>query len=195
MKQKLNQRREADKTRMAILKAATKLFAEKGFSGTTTAAIAKIAKVNEALIYHHFGNKAELWKKVKEEITDKNRVGTINPAPVSLRAFLQEAIQQRLSLYDNSPVLHKIMQWQRLEDKRDKLVAANASAPNTWVPSIYHLQQQKKINESLSAELIVVWLAASINTIIQDELNFFHTPKMREEYINLLIAGFEQALK
>ena len=43
MKQRLNQRKEADKTRTAILKAATKLFAEKGYSGTPTAAIAKAA--------------------------------------------------------------------------------------------------------------------------------------------------------
>ncbi len=194
MKAKLNQRKEADKTRAAIIKAATKLFAQKGYSGTPTAAIAKAANVNEALIFHHYGSKAELWKKVKAEITYNSRVNIINPEPSSLRAFLQEAIQQRLTLYDNNPALHKIKQWQRLEDKREKLEAANPLAPNTWIPAIHYLQQQKKIKKSLSAELIMIWLLASANAIIQDESSVFHMQKRREEYIKLIIKGFELAL-
>lgn len=191
MKPKLNQRKEADKTRSTILKTATKLFAEKGFSGTKTAEIAKAAKVNEALIFHHFGNKTKLWKKVKAEITTQSRVNIINPEPSSLRAFLQEAIQQRLNLYNNNPALLKIIQWQRLEDKREKLFAANPLAPNTWIPAIQYLQQHNKIKKSLRAELIVTWLAASINVIIQDELKIFHSQNTRMEYINLIIDGFE----
>lgn len=194
MKSKINQRKEGDKTRLAILKAATKLFAEKGFSGTATAAIAKAAKVNEALIYYHFGNKTELWKKVKEDITDKGRVGTINPKPDSLREFLQEAIQQRLYLYDNSPVLHKIKQWQRLESRHDKLAAPNLSAPNTWIPSIHYLQQHHQMKESLSAELVVLWLTASINVIIDDESAIFHNQNVRSDYIQFIIEGFAQVL-
>lgn len=194
MKPKLNQRKEADKTRGAILKAATKLFAENGFSGTPTAAIAKAAKINEALIFHHFGNKVELWKKVKEDITHKSQVNPINATPSSLREFLQEAIQQRLTLYDNCPVLHKIKQWQRLEDKRDKLMADNFLAPNTWIPSILYLQQHNKIKQSLSAEFIMLWLAASINAMIQDELKMFTVQKTRDDYISLITQGFERAL-
>jgi len=195
MKPKLNQRQEGDKTRIAILKSATKLFAEKGFSGTPTAAIAKAAKVNEALIFHHFGNKAELWKKVKAQITDKGRVGIINITPSSLREFLEEAIQQRLSLYDNVPLLNKIIQWQQLEGKGDKLLAANPSAPDTWIPAIHHLQQHNQIKKSFSAELIVVWLAASINTIIRDGLSIFQDNNNRVEYTHFIIGGFERALK
>lgn len=195
MKPKLNQRKEADKTRLTILKAAMKLFAEKGFSGTKTAEIAKTAKVNEALIFHHFGNKTELWKKVKAEITHQSRVNVINSEPATLHAFLQDAVQQRLNLYENNPVLHKIIQWQRLEDKREKLFAANPLAPNTWIPAIQYLQKHNKINKSLPAELIVIWLASSINVIIHDELKIFHVQKTRVEYINLIIDGFESALK
>jgi len=195
MKPKLNQRKEADKTRSTILKAATKLFAEKGFSGTKTAEIAKAAKVNEALIFHHFGTKTELWKKVKAEISIKSCVNIINSEPASLRAFLQETVQQRLNLYDKNPELHKIKQWQQLEDKREKLFAENPLAPNTWIPAILYLQKHKQMNKSLTAELIVIWLTASINAIIQNELKIFHIQNTRVEYINLIIDGFELALK
>lgn len=55
-----------------ILEHAMKLFAHKGFSGTTTKEIAEKAGVNEALIFRHFTTKKELYgsiieKKINEE--------------------------------------------------------------------------------------------------------------------------------
>lgn len=44
-----------------ILDAAGRLFAEKGFVGTTTKAIATASGVNEALLFRHFRNKEELY--------------------------------------------------------------------------------------------------------------------------------------
>jgi AcrR family transcriptional regulator len=60
------------KTRDKILEAAIKLFAEKGFSGTTTKEIAEKAGVNEALIFRYFSTKKDLYsaiieKKISEE--------------------------------------------------------------------------------------------------------------------------------
>lgn len=48
-------------TRDKILHAARSLFAERGFKGTTTAAIAQHAGVNEALIFRHFPGKQDLY--------------------------------------------------------------------------------------------------------------------------------------
>lgn len=60
------------KTRDKILEAAVKLFAEKGFSGTTTKEVARKAGVNEALVFRYFSTKRDLYhaiieRKVKEE--------------------------------------------------------------------------------------------------------------------------------
>ncbi len=43
-----------------ILSAALKLFAEEGFSATSTSKVAKAASVSEGLIFRHFGNKEGL---------------------------------------------------------------------------------------------------------------------------------------
>jgi len=195
MKPKLNQRKEADKTRNAILKAATKLFAKRGFASTPTALIAKAAKVNEALIFHHFGNKVDLWKKVKADITERSEVNSVNPTPSSLHAFLQEAIDQRLTLYQKQPELHRIKQWQHLEDYSGKLIAANPLAPVNWISAIQYLQQQNKIISSLDPDLIVIWLASSINSIWIDDRKTFGDPQIRTAYINLIAEGFERALQ
>ena len=66
------QAREKSTTRDKLLEAAIKLFAEKGFNGTTTKEIAEKAEVNEALIFRHFSTKRNLYgaiieKKIFEE--------------------------------------------------------------------------------------------------------------------------------
>jgi AcrR family transcriptional regulator len=60
------------KTRDKILEAAIRLFAEKGFNGTTTKEIAERAGVNEALIFRYFSTKRDLYgaiieRKIKED--------------------------------------------------------------------------------------------------------------------------------
>ena len=52
------------KTRDKILEAATNLFAEQGYVGTTVAQIAKEAEVSEASIYEHFRGKEELLLEI-----------------------------------------------------------------------------------------------------------------------------------
>lgn len=47
-----------------IIKVATSLFAEKGFSAATVDEIAEKAKVNKALIYYYFKNKNDLLEKI-----------------------------------------------------------------------------------------------------------------------------------
>ena len=52
----------------SILNAAMMLFAEKGFSGTTTRQIAQQAGVNEVTLFRHFRSKTELFHRILEEI-------------------------------------------------------------------------------------------------------------------------------
>lgn len=53
-------------TRDKILESAIRLFAEKGFSGTTTREIAGKAGVNEALIFRYFSTKRDLYSAIIE---------------------------------------------------------------------------------------------------------------------------------
>jgi len=50
--------------RNELLKAAIELFSQQGFDGTTTAQIAKSAKVTEPVIYYHFKNKDDLFTHI-----------------------------------------------------------------------------------------------------------------------------------
>ncbi len=58
---------ETQDTRELLLKAASKLFAEKGFEAVTTRNLAEAADVNIAMIAYYFGSKDGLFKAMIEE--------------------------------------------------------------------------------------------------------------------------------
>ena len=64
--------KEKISTRDKILETSIKLFAEKGFNGTTTKEIAEMADVNEALIFRHFSTKRELYGAIIEKKIDED---------------------------------------------------------------------------------------------------------------------------
>jgi AcrR family transcriptional regulator len=64
-------RRSQAEARKAILSAATALFAERGYAGTTTRAIAQLADASEVLLYRYFNSKAELFEQAISEPFDE----------------------------------------------------------------------------------------------------------------------------
>jgi AcrR family transcriptional regulator len=56
-----------EERRAAIIKAVRRVFAEKGFDGTTTRALADAAGVSEALLFKHFPNKEALFLAMQQD--------------------------------------------------------------------------------------------------------------------------------
>ena len=65
----VNEKDENSKTR--ILEAATKLFAQKGFDGTSIREICKKANVNLCMISYYWGGKQELYNGIIENLLEK----------------------------------------------------------------------------------------------------------------------------
>jgi AcrR family transcriptional regulator len=59
--------RDPERTRAAILRAATAEITTKGLNGARVDTIAKRARVNKRMLYHYFGNKQGLYLSVLEE--------------------------------------------------------------------------------------------------------------------------------
>src|SRR2546427_4731403 len=89
-----SRRRDAARTRDALIAAGTGLFAERGYDGVPVAAIAQQAKVNKAMINYHFGGKRKLYLAIVsatfaeivarvEALADSRR-----PAPEVLRELI-----------------------------------------------------------------------------------------------------------
>jgi AcrR family transcriptional regulator len=59
--------RDPEGTKAAILAAATREFADKGFGGARIDAIAAQARINKRMLYHYYGGKEALYLAVLEE--------------------------------------------------------------------------------------------------------------------------------
>lgn len=77
--------RDSAATRGALLAAAIGEFADKGFAGARVNEIADRAGVNKQLLYHHFGNKDDLYRVVLEtvytQMREKERSLQLNDIP------------------------------------------------------------------------------------------------------------------
>lgn len=64
---KPNSSQKSDKTKLRIMDAASQLFSEKGYAGSTTREIAEVAGVNEVTLFRHFGTKEKLVKAIMDK--------------------------------------------------------------------------------------------------------------------------------
>lgn len=69
-------RLSSEERRAAIVRAVQHVFAEKGFHGTTTRALAEAAGVSEALLFKHFPNKEALYLAIQESCCNEQQLGT-----------------------------------------------------------------------------------------------------------------------
>jgi AcrR family transcriptional regulator len=87
-----------------ILAAAIEAFARGGFQGASTREIAQAAGVTDALVFYHFGSKAELYLAAVEDQLDKLRQGLDaalagpDDARGRLRAFVEVYLRYFLDL-------------------------------------------------------------------------------------------------
>jgi AcrR family transcriptional regulator len=63
----------SEERRAAILRAVRRVFAEKGFDGTTTRELADAAGVSEALLFKHFPNKEALFSAMKLVVNEQDQ--------------------------------------------------------------------------------------------------------------------------
>jgi len=87
--------------RSAVLTAAIKIFAQKGFTEATISEIAKDAGVSEATIYDYFSSKEELLFQIPSEISVKHQEETvrlIEHVPDAANK-LKILVRRQLSLY------------------------------------------------------------------------------------------------
>jgi len=83
--------KKSDRTRAAILDAARRLFAERGYDATTVRDVAAGAGVDAALVIRYFGNKEALFAQAAEFRLDLPDLRSVPPAKVGevlVRHFL-----------------------------------------------------------------------------------------------------------
>jgi AcrR family transcriptional regulator len=90
-----SRRPAARSSRERLFTAASTEFAARGFDGANVDRIARVARVNKAMIYYHFASKAALYREILREMFEavSVRVGVLAHSPIDpaekIRAFVE----------------------------------------------------------------------------------------------------------
>ena len=112
------QAQRSEQTRAALVAAARRLFAERGYSAVGTEEIVREAGVTRGALYHHFDGKRELMRAVYEQLEEElsqQFAASVTPGAEPLRVlregaetFLDQCLErevQQIALLDAPAVL------------------------------------------------------------------------------------------
>jgi AcrR family transcriptional regulator len=114
--------------RAAIVKAVRQVFAEKGFYGTTTRALAEAAGVSEALLFKHFPNKEALFSAMQLSCLDEEdqerleRLMSLEPSAstvVLMVHFMMSRFIGRCASRDDDHTIHHRLMLRSLAENGD----------------------------------------------------------------------------
>lgn len=161
--------------RKKVLLAAIHLFAQQGFSATTTAQIAKEAGVSEGTIYKYFSSKKKLLSQLLLPMMEEIRnhfFTTLNPN-LPLEEFVKSVIDDRLKFASQNFELVQIL-LQEVMTNINQLSAVSElmEGPQGLFQRIRQLQQHySAINQSLTpVQIIRIFLAPMLAYILQVRL-------------------------
>jgi AcrR family transcriptional regulator len=133
----------AEERRADIVQAVRKVFAEKGYDGTTTRELAQAAGVSEALLFKHFPNKEALFEAMKVACCGEHFIGIAErllarePSTetlVLLVQFLVTAIVGR-GPHDDKAILHRLI-VRSLAEKGELAQVMCSRIATHWLPKL-----------------------------------------------------------
>lgn len=133
----------SETTRAALLKAARALFLEKGFAGTSTPDIVGLAHVTRGALYHHFTDKADVFRAVALEMAQEV-AAAIDSTPMAGGSAFDE-LRQGAAAYFNAMA----------DSGRARLLLLDAPTilPATAVADISHATGADQLRDGLTAAL------------------------------------------
>jgi AcrR family transcriptional regulator len=134
----------SEERRAAIIKAVRCVFAEKGFHGTTTRALAEAAGVSEALLFKHFPNKEALFSAMKlsccagRDQEKFERLNALEPSASTLVLLVHFLVSRVVSCQlgeDELAIQHRLMLRSLAEDGEFARLALRRMAEH-FVPKV-----------------------------------------------------------
>jgi AcrR family transcriptional regulator len=116
----------SDERREAIIRAVRRVFAERGFHGTTTKALAEAAGVSEALLFKHFPNKEALYLAMQVSCTKERdperleRLKALEPSTSTLvlivHMMVARMVRRDCGDDEEAAIHHRLMLRSMMED-------------------------------------------------------------------------------
>jgi TetR/AcrR family transcriptional regulator len=141
--------KDIPKTKLKILEAAEKLFAEKGFDGARVDDIAENAGVNKALIYYYFRSKREILEELFNTLIEELLELTLDMVGNGSLDFesiesMQVQMQSFYGFMESRKDTIRIMMMESLKSSREK-------------PPLFRFSEI-----AMSEEIISTWMKRSL---------------------------------
>ncbi len=154
--------RDPEGTKQAILDAAEKLFAEKGFSGVSVRDISVASGVSQSLIHHHFGSKHALYEEVKKRAIDRFWQRWINRSkkiPHDLD-FFSEGVETFFWFVRDNETIMRLSCWACLEGDTD-LWPGEKEAIEYLAQEIKQAQTKGLLRSDVNALMLTILIEAA----------------------------------
>lgn len=117
----MRKKRDAEGTKSRVLDSAEKLFANRGFSGTSLAEISRASGISEGLILYHFKSKQRLYRQVIEKISGRyvevfEHLMDRSLPPAEL---MRESLKAMFDFWRTDKTYNRISLWAYLEHRED----------------------------------------------------------------------------
>lgn len=162
---------EYSEKQIAIINAAEKLFAEKGFDGASVRDIAQEADVNVAMISYYFGSKEKLMEAVFEERTVNIKLKVENLLQDKSITPIQKVyilIDDYVDKFIHQQQFHKIMMREQMINKHTPVAALIHELKKKNLESIKTLIQEGQKTGAFKKNIdIVLMMTTMVGTVSQ----------------------------
>jgi AcrR family transcriptional regulator len=177
--------RPAEYTRQSIMKAAVRLFAEKGYQGASVRDIVAKARVNQAAINYHFKGKDglyfELLTTAFEKLTeqagfDPEQLKSLSPEE-ALRSFVYQQLRPLL-FRDELSLYMRMFAWESAHPSKVffKFMTTNAVPYLTAAVDIVQRFLPPGSNNQRVALCGAIWLMGQCSTFVRNRDLFAQEP-------------------
>jgi AcrR family transcriptional regulator len=194
-------RMKSEDRREEILRAAVRLFAEKGFRGTTTRELASTVGVSEPVLYQHFSNKNELYRaiievKAREALQGSEKLRELAQSDDD-RAFLRALAATILDRYSIDEEWTRLLLFSCLERHElsqlfyDRLVHDVFRLVCAYIRRRIRVRAFRKVNPEIAARGLVGMIAYQglMSMLFPEKITLQNRRRVVEETVTLFLDG------
>lgn len=189
--------RDPQATRAAVLAAAERLFAEKGFANTSLRDISTASGVSHPLIHHHFGSKEDLYQAVKRRLVEDYAERFPHAARAVNRPLnLGPELRRMMAYIGDNPLLLRLCAWTRLEGDR-QVWPGEPNIFETVRRRIEVSQRRKLIREDLDPTYLTIMLLGVVFFWLDNREHFhvrFGAGMSDKDYLRQAIQILERGI-
>jgi AcrR family transcriptional regulator len=135
----------SEERRSAIIMAVRRVFAEKGFHGTTTRELARAAEVSEALLFKHFPNKEALFTAMlmacctEEDVVRFERLKALEPSSATLVLRVHNLVSfllGRTGAQNEELAIQDRLMLRSLAEDGEFARHVHARLASNWIPGV-----------------------------------------------------------